>query len=349
MTDADTLRAVAELAKGGKGSPELAPLLERSGCFYLLSRLGKTGKLQRETVFNALCAKERYRACAPVLEKLEEASIPYAVIKGAVLSQAAYGSVSFRHSSDLDLLVSRSRADALKSILLENGFVQGRVTDAGILPYSRREIIFQAGLSHQTAPFVKHTGNPLCPYVNVDVNLDLFWGESRRKADMDFVLSETEEAEVCGVRIRKLPPEMEFVSLCLHHYKDMNSLYLLMRDGLRLDEFCDLYFYLKRVRPDIPGLLSAAERLGAGAYLYYCLFYTGRIFEDPLLEPYLDAFRSPEGEAVLERYGLAEDEYAWWEMPFPERLLSGRLPEYLGSLLGEEKRQKVLLNREMME
>ena len=117
MTDADTLRAVAELAKGGKGSPELAPLLERSGCFYLLSRLGKTGKLQRETVFNALCAKERYRACAPVLEKLEEASIPYAVIKGAVLSQAAYGSVSFRHSSDLDLLVSRSRADALRLLL----------------------------------------------------------------------------------------------------------------------------------------------------------------------------------------------------------------------------------------
>ena len=142
---------------------------------------------------------------------------------------------------------------------------------------------------------------------------------------------------------------MEFVSLCLHHYKNMNSLYLLARSGLRLDEFCDLYFYLKRQQLDIDTLLIFAEKLKAKEYLYYCLFYVYQIFHDPVLEPYLENFRTLVGESLLDRFGLTESEYSLWDLPFSERLLSENLPEHLISLLDEEKIAKILLNQKMMQ
>lgn len=46
---------------------------------------------------------------------------------------------------------------------------------------------------------------------------------------MGLVLSATEPAEICGAPLRKLSCEMELIALCLHHYKDANSLFLLMR------------------------------------------------------------------------------------------------------------------------
>lgn len=353
LTGAQIINSIAELAKDENADLSLAPLLYKSGCFYLLSKLELNNdfaaKLQAALALNMLYVKERYRVCKPIFEQLNCSSIPYAVIKGAVLSLGAYGSVAFRSSGDIDLLITRNHVDTVKSILLENGFVQGRVTDHGIVPYTRREIIFQASLSHQTAPFVKATRNQFCPYINVDVNLDLFWGESSQKADMNFVLSKTEPTELCGVTINKLIPEMEFISLCLHHYKDMNSLYLLARSGLRLDEFCDLYFYLKQQQLDLDTLLAFTEKLKAKEYLYYCLFYVYQIFHDPVLEPYLENFRTPAGKNLLKRFGLAEEEYALWDLPFSERLLSENLPEYLISLLGAEKIEKIRLNRQMME
>ena len=51
---------------------------------------------------------------------------------------------------------------------------------------------------------------------------------------MGLFLSATEPAEICGAPLRKLSCEMELIALCLHHYTDANSLFLLMQNGLRL-------------------------------------------------------------------------------------------------------------------
>lgn len=126
---------------------------------------------------------EGYQTCAPLFAALKE--IPYAVIKGAVLLKDAYGSPFLRKSGDIDLLTAREHVDKVKQILLDQGFVQGRVTEQGLIPFSRRELLFQTAMSHQTAPFVEQTANPRCPYVNADM----------------------------GVPIRNLSPEMVFLSL----------------------------------------------------------------------------------------------------------------------------------------
>ena len=66
------------------------------------------------------------------------------------LSVAAYGNPYARKSGDIDQLICRSDIDEVKQLLLDQGFVQGRVTANGIQPFSQREL-------HTAAQ-----GNPLC-------------------------------------------------------------------------------------------------------------------------------------------------------------------------------------------
>lgn len=101
--------------------------------------------------------QERFRAGAEVFATLNEEKIPYAVHKGAALSQVLYGTPNVRISGDIDLLLSRDYIVRIQDIFKSNGFIQGRIVNDCIEPYSRTEKIYQASQSHQLAPFVKAT------------------------------------------------------------------------------------------------------------------------------------------------------------------------------------------------
>lgn len=89
------------------------------------------------------------------------------------------------------------------------------------------------------------------------------------------------------------------LSLCLHHYKDMNSLYLLAQGSLKLNLFCDIYFYIKRCRSDISKLKVLCERLDVLDYAHYCVYYTGQIFDDPALSSYQTAMETETSKSIL--------------------------------------------------
>ena len=241
MNNDEILKNIRLLSNDLQPEQDISELLAKHKCDYLLKKYKKS--IIAET-FNKICVNKRYQACKAIFEAFEQNRIPYAIIKGAVLSKMAYGDLFCRQSGDIDILLCRENIDSVKQIMLNDGFIQGRITDSGIVPFSRKELLFQISTSHQTAPFVKQTTNPVYPYVNVDINLDIFWGESKQKADMNAVLTYTETAEINNIKIRKLIPEMEFISLCLHHYKDANSIYLLWQRGLNLSLFCDIFFIL---------------------------------------------------------------------------------------------------------
>lgn len=348
MTNQQIIQAVRALARGATPDVDISEPLYQHGCEYLLSLIPNSPyrkELVLQQALNMAACRERYRTCRCILEQTE---IPYAVFKGAVLSQMAYGDPALRSSGDIDILIRQQDADRLKQLLYSNGFVQGRVTDNGIVPFSRREILFQTSMSHQTAPYVKENGNRLCPYINLDVNMDLLWGESEEKADMDFVLAHTEPGKLFDVSFRKLTPEMEFLALCLHHYKDMNSLYLLSGGSLRLKLFCDIYFYLCRVHPDARKLLAFCQHLHVGKYLYVCLFHTREIFGDGVCNEYLDALAPEKDDALLDAYGLNAKERRAWRMGLLERLFHPNLAGYLTGQFTEEEKEKIKINRELM-
>jgi hypothetical protein len=203
-------------------------------------------------------------------------------------------------------------------------------------------------MSHQTAPYIKETGNKLCPYVNLDVNMNILWGESEEKADMSLVLSHTQKTELFGIPFQKLTSEMEFISLCLHHYKDMNSLYLLTQGSLRLGLFCEIYDYLRNVHPDAEKLQSLCKQLNVGRYVYVCLYQSQKIFEDARLEGYLNALEMQKDNSLLGTFGLHLSERKEWKIDLFERLFHPDLPQYLLGRFTEKEKEKVEANLSFM-
>lgn len=341
----EILKNIRLLSNGQKPAQDISGLLKKHNCSYLLTRCKPEAELE---ILNKICVNERYKACKNIFEDFEKHNVPYAVIKGAVLSKMAYGDAYCRKSGDIDLLLCRDQIDTVKEIMLGNGFVQGRVTDNGVAPFSRKELLFQTAMSHQAAPFIKKTSNPVCPYVNVDVNLDIYWGESNIQSDMQYVLDHTELTEIGNVVVRKLTPEMEFVALCLHHYKDANSIYLLWQGSLKLSLFCDVYFYLKHIKLDLRTLKEICSQLCAADYVYYCVFYADAIFNDNLLAPYLESLETDTAKNILNTFGLTKEERKKWDICFISRLFSDELREYLKTILRPEDMNKIKINMDLM-
>lgn len=343
MTEKEILESVRACARGEESQHDIGELLRAHRCYPFISGKGKERLMER--VVNLAALKERYRACKPFFQK---ADFPYAVIKGAVLSAVAYGDPVIRVSGDVDILIRRQDADMAKRLLQECGFIQGRVTDGGIVPFSRKEILYQTAASHQTAPYVRATENALCPYVNVDVNMDILWGECERRSDMEAVLACREPFRLFDVDFYKLEPEMEFVALCLHHYKDMNSLYLLSEGSLRLGLFCDIYCYIRQARPSVARLSELCVKLDVGRFVYVCLAHTMEVFDEPLLLPYLEALGEMRDERLLDSFGLNDGERHTWDLSLTERVLCPDLPGHLWEILSEQEREKIRINRENM-
>lgn len=347
-----TMEKIRALAEESRPDLETALVLYERRCLPLLSPSeipeGKAEEYRARSVLNRVCLRERYAACRGVFEALEAGGIPYAVIKGAVLSEAAYGDVFARRSGDVDILLRRKDLGAVKELLLERGFQQGYVAPEGVKPYSRESLIFQSAMTHQAPAFIKAVGNPLCPYVNLDVNLDIFWGESGRRADMEYVLSQWEEKKLFGVPFRRLSPAMEFIALCMHHYKDMNSLYLLSQGGFRLDELCDIAFYLQNNPPEMETLLEEGRRLDVLDYVYFCVWYANAVFPLPAVKTYLKALDEAKTFDLTSFYGLNEKERREWRVPLAERLLNPDFPKKFFAGLSVEEQKKVEYNREFM-
>ena len=299
-------------------------------------------------VANGLAVRARYAACEAVFRQLEAARVPYAVVKGAVLSEAAYGKPAARLSADIDLLIDRKSCETVRAALLDEGFIQGYAEAGELRPYSRESLLYYGALSHQMAPFVKRLSSPFCPILNVDVNTDIFWGESSQRTDMAAFLDGVMETAIAGVLIKKLPPERELIALCLHHYKDMHSAFLLAQGSLRLSLFRDIACYITRQRPDTAVLAAEAVRFGAAPYVYVCLRHTRRLFPDEVPEELVAALQSDEGERLLGVYGLNEAEQRPWRFDFPDCLFDQAFPERFYASLDEEERRKVAVNRRVL-
>lgn len=346
----EILEAIRSTARGEQPEQWFIQWLISHECYGLLNCCPSAfPQLEQVKMLNAAMIKERFSACEPVFKKLGQRGIRYAVVKGAVLSKDAYCDPYIRNSGDLDLLIRKEDAEAVKEMLLEEQFEQGRLVEGEILPYSRRELLYHTALSHQLASFLKQTGRRFCPVVNVDVNFNIYWGESGKQADMAEVLRHTQTEELFGVRFCKLDAVHSFVALCMHHYKDMNSAYLLVEGSLQLNLFSDLYFYLKEQRPEPAKLKKAAEKLGVQSYIDYCLYYTQCVFQDLFLNEYTKLFEDAREETLLSCYGLNDAERRQWKTPFLERLFDETFPETFADALSKKEREKVLINKTMMQ
>ena len=263
-------------------------------------------------------------------------NLNYSVVKGDALSKLAYGRVNQRFYNDVDVIVSRANLKELNYILFKCGYAQRE--------HSREENILFLSASHQTLPYTcKHN------YLTIDINFDILWGEYEgKRIDIEEFLSDTIEMEIYGVKVKTLPPLKTMIQLILHHYKDMNSLFLLAtRKSIRYDMFKDVYYLLKNNLDAIPldKLYAMSVEYEIIPYVFYVLFYTGQVFDDDILKQYIEAFRTPEGEALLNCYGLCEKERREWKCDFKTRLDSDNLYDLIKEDLTERDKEKIAINK----
>ena len=262
----------------------------------------------------------------------------YAVVKGEPLSYYAYGDFGKRYFNDIDLLVSKEDLNFIKSILGDQLFVP--------LSNNRFFSAFAMGLSHQTIPFVKNIGSFS---VYIDVNHNIFWGEYEgKRIDIEEFLSDTIEMEIYGVKVKTLPPIKAMIQLILHHYKDMNSIFLLAtRKSIKYDMFKDIYYLLKNNLDTIPldKLYAMSAEYEIIPYVFYVLYHTGQVFDDEILKQYIETFRTPEGEALLNCYGLCAKERKEWKCDFNTRLEADNLYDLIKDDLTEKDHEKIAINK----
>ena len=138
------------------------------------------------------------------------------------------------------------------------------------------------------------------------------------------------------------------IQLLLHHYKDMNSIFLLAtRKSINYDMHKDVYYLIKNNIDSISVdyLYELSKKYDIIPYVFYVLYYTGQIFSDPILQKYIDAFRTPEGETLLAYYGLCSKERKRWKYDFKTRLEKDNMYDLIKDDLNSKDKEKIAFNK----
>jgi hypothetical protein len=289
-------------------------------------------------------SKFYYLCSFPVLKKLNEIDMPYAIIKSEPLSMYAYGAYGQRIFGDIDILLARQNLKLADGCLKQSGFYQ-TINDSKKL---REYKIFSLASSHQTVSYKRLVGKY---FIEIDINFDILWGEyTGKRIDISEFLSDSVEMSIYGCKIKTLSPLKTMIQIALHHYKDLNSVFLLAtRKNIKYDMFKDVYYLLKNNLDEITldKLYAMSSEYEIIPYVYYVLYYTGLLFKDEILERYVAAFKTPEGEGLLNCYGLNEAERREWKLDFQTRLESKNLYELIEADLSERDLRNIEINRKV--
>lgn len=261
----------------------------------------------------------------------------YALLKGDVLSYYAYGEVGLREYSDIDILLDQKECKLIREELINKNF---RINTQN----KREGDIFSKLYSNQYPEL--YNERTAC---FIDLNFDILWGEYEgKRIDMEDFLSDTVEIEIYGLKIKTLPPIKTLIQICLHHYKDMNSIFLLAtRKSIKYNMFMDVYYLLKNNLDTISldKLYEMSIEYEIVPYMFYVLYYTGQVFEDDILKQYIETFRTAEGEKLLNCYGLCAKEQKEWKCDFKTRLELDNLYDLIKDDLTDKDKAKITINK----
>lgn len=289
----------------------------------------------------------RYYHLNPVFATISD--MPYAVIKGEVLSKRAYGGLGYRNSGDVDILISRNNIYRLTKILCKYGFEPDLRDDSGNMRELSREEKIIYNFSHQVVPFVKRGDGK--NIIILDVNVDIFWGEYLgKRVDMSEFLVDTMEMELYGVKIKALPDVKHFIALCLHHYKEMNAPYnFALTNPFNEKMFEDIYrFYHSTIQSKMKQVSEFVFRYGLEEVFYYLFFYTSVVFQDYDMQKDADIFKTKKGVEGLDYYGLNSNERKKWYIPFYERMNNQNLLAAIQSQLTQYDMNKMDLSLKIL-
>ncbi|MEO8563999.1 MAG: nucleotidyltransferase family protein [bacterium] len=199
---------------------QFVPLARRHGVLPLLHRHLCTGAFDARLVPSA--ALERIRGEAEriaqrglmiagelvvLLAELDRAGIRTLPLKGPLLAQQLYGSVSLRRMNDLDLLVARDDAERAVELLGELGFGQESTWSSETLGAIHRDVSNHVCLRSTTKPY------------RVELHYYLLVPEGRWRLPLSALDGELERTAFFGASVWTMRPEALAVYLCMHGTK----------------------------------------------------------------------------------------------------------------------------------
>lgn len=277
---------------------------------------------------------------ASLLNDLKE--FPYAIIKGPVLAVLAYGDEEARDYHDIDFLVPKELHKDFITILEKNGFIADvRNADGSFRKLSRKEQIILMN-SHQDIDYIKRQGDI---FVDIDINYDMFWGEyNGKRVDIrNDILSKTFTMNLFGQEVKVLSKAKNFVQLCLHHYREMNAIYLYkLTNPFVQTKFRDVYFLFRSMsQEDLEELYRLIKQFEIANYIYYVIYHTYQFYKDEILEYFLKCYETPEAKSLINLYGLTAAERKEWPFSFEQRSKMDNVYDALKPYLSEDDIKKV--------
>lgn len=287
-----------------------------------------------------LRSKLLYKSIEGVIEEFEIQDIQYVIIKGEPLSVLAYGRSGKRISSDIDILVTKSNLNKINKILNNNGFKQKKV--------SREEELITNLYSHQVLPYTKRIS---FVEVWIDINFDILWGEYEdKRIDVSEFIKNKFQMEIHNIKINTLKPLYALIQLILHHYKDMNSIYMLStHNSIKSDMFKDIYYLIinNLEHVNVESLYNKCLEYDILKYAYYVLYYTNCIYDNEILSIYVDRLETESGKKILNNYGLSSDEIKVWRCDFKIRLNNNNIHYLIKQDLNEQDFKKIDVNHKI--
>lgn len=130
----------------------------------------------------------------------------------------------------------------------------------------------------------------------------------------------------------------------------MNSIFLLAtRNSIKFDMFKDIYYLLKNNINciSLDDLYDIGLEYDIMPYIYYVLYYTGLLFKDKLLDEYISAFKTSDGESLINCYGLNKFERHEWKYDLKTRLETKNIYELIKNDLTDNDKKKIQINKEV--
>lgn len=268
---------------------------------------------------------------------------PYLIIKGEPLSYYEYGQYGRRISCDVDILVDRKDIPYFETELERIGFAKKKM--------SRTSEIISLMYSHQAPLYSKIINNIQCC---VDLNFDIFWGMYRGKrfSVRKFIEDNKRKMIVYGTEIYTLP-ELEMLAvLILHDFKDMTSIFRLMRNNcINREMFQEIFCLFNNCKKEIKSgkFKKLCDSLFITPYVFYVLYYTQMVIDDPFLEEIICDFKTEVGIELLGYYGFIENNVKKWKYDFYTILESDKIYLLIMDDLTEQEKKYVNMQKDVFE
>lgn len=209
-----------------------------------------------------------------LLNLFESDNIPVLPLKGPVLAVSAYGNLSLRQFSDLDILVHERDINQAKELFLAQGYQMKiervRLSQEQEDKFLRSPDIYK--LVRECAyPFINHS---------IGVMTELHWAIMPKyfsfPIDNPELWDNLESVAIAGQKVPNLPPEKILLTICGHGTKDC---------WIQLNRICDLAAFIHN-HPELnwEKLIAQARQLGGERMLWLGLFLAKELLQTSLPE-----------------------------------------------------------------